>query len=170
MDALRERLIRILGLRVKRHIFGKEVIINEPDYVADADKISKMSQQVSAYATAHKLASPPNIIKVFFKYQPDHKIEAISAELESIIEDLSNTRDGEVLTYINQYPVLITKAHTRPFEKRWLNILSVVVLPMGIFFYFRMWKFRLRLHKDLRQVLKVNQSSHKQNKQDYFTR
>ena len=157
MDALRERLIRILGLRVKRHIFGKEVIINEPDYVADADKISKMSEQVSAYATAHKLASPPNIIKVFFKYQPDHKIEAISAELESIIEDLSNTRDGEVLTYINQYPVLITKAHTRPFEKRWLNILSVVVLPMGIFFYFRMWKFRLRLHKDLRQVLKVNQ-------------
>lgn len=157
MDALRERWIRMLGLRVKRHIFGKEVIINEPDYVADADKISKMSQQISAYATAHKLASPPNIIKVFFKYQPDHKIEAISAELESIIEDLSNTRDGEVLTYINQYPVLITKAHTRPFEKRWLNILSVVVLPMGIFFYFRMWKFRLRLHKDLRQVLKVNQ-------------
>ena len=157
MDALRERWIRMLGLRVKRHIFGKEVIINEPDYVADADKISKMSQQISAYASAHKLASPPNIIKVFFKYQPDHKIEAISAELESIIEDLSNTRDGEVLTYINQYPVLITKAHTRPFEKRWLNILSVVVLPMGIFFYFRMWKFRLRLHKDLRQVLKVNQ-------------
>ena len=50
------------------------------------------------------------------------------------------------------YPVLAVKAHTRPFDHRWMNVLAGVVVPLGIFFYFRMWMFRLRLLHDLKVI------------------
>ena len=100
----------------------------------------------------------PDPVKVFFKYRPDHEIERISSELESVITDLSNTRDAYLLNELNNYPVLSVKAHTRPFERKWLNILSAVIIPLGIFFYCRMWRFRVRLLRDLKMVCQTNQN------------
>ena len=156
MDAYRNAFIRLLGLRLKRHVASKEVIINNPEYRKDADRLSVMSHQIRAYAYGHHLMRMPNIINVFFRYQPDHEIERISAELEEIIEDLSNTRDRFIMSYLNQYPVVSQKAHTRPFERKWMNITAAFILPVGIFLYLRMWRFRLRLMTDLRKIRAIN--------------
>ena len=152
MDAYRTFFTKLLGLRLKRHVTGKEVIIEDPDYAKDAADLQRLSEEVTQYAHAHKLMLPPNIIKVFFKYHPDHEIERVNDELEVVIKDLANTRDPYVLQQINQYPILTLKAHTRPFERKWLNILSALIVPLGMFFYFRMWRFRLRLLRDLKQI------------------
>ena len=157
MDAYRNAFIRLLGLRLKRHVASKEVIINDPDYTNDAKRLSVMSHQVRAYAYSHHLMRMPNFINVFFRYQPDHEIERISAELEEIIEDLSNTRDRFIMSYLNQYPIVSEKAHTRPFESKWMNITAVLILPVGIFLYLRMWRFRLRLLTDLRKIRMTNE-------------
>ena len=98
----------------------------------------------------------PNPVKVFFRYEPDHEIERISEEMETVIDDLSNTRDKVVLTELNHYPIVSVKAHTRPFERKWMNIVAAIVLPLGIFFYLRMWKFRLRLYRDLHVIAETN--------------
>ena len=156
MDAYRNVFMRLLGLRLKRHVASKEVIINDPDYRRDADRLTVMSHQVRAYAYGHHLMRMPNIINVFFRYQPDHEIERISVELEDIIEDLSNTRDRFIMSYLNQYPIVSQKAHTRPFERKWMNITAVFILPLGIFLYLRMWRFRLRLLTDLRKIRTTN--------------
>lgn len=148
--------MRLFGFRTKRHIASKEVIINDPDYIIDNEKLVAISHAVSAYSRDHNLVSPPNIIKVFFKYQPDHEIERINDKLETTIGDLSNTRDKQVLHYLNQYPVLALKAHTRPFERKWLNILAALIIPLGLFFYLRMWRFRLRLLRDLKVINYTN--------------
>ena len=157
MDAYRNAFIRLLGLRLKRNVASKEVIINDPDYRRDADRLSVMSHQVRAYAYGHHLMRMPNVINVFFRYQPDHEIERISAELEEIIEDLSNTRDRFIMAYLNQYPIVSEKAHTRPFERKWMNITAAIILPVGIFLYLRMWRFRLRLLTDLRKIRITNE-------------
>ena len=156
MDAYRNVFMRLLGLRLKRHVASKEVIINDPDYRRDADRLTVISHQVRAYAYGHHLMRMPNIINVFFRYQPDHEIERISVELEDIIEDLSNTRDRFIMSYLNQYPIVSQKAHTRPFERKWMNITAVFILPLGIFLYLRMWRFRLRLLTDLRKIRTTN--------------
>ena len=156
MDAYRNVFMRLLGLRLKRHVASKEVIINDPDYRRDADRLTVISHQVRAYAYGHHLMRMPNIINVFFRYQPDHEIERISVELEDIIEDLSNTRDRFIMSYLNQYPIVSLKAHTRPFERKWMNITAVFILPLGIFLYLRMWRFRLRLLTDLRKIRTTN--------------
>jgi len=156
MDAYRLFFTKLFGLRQKRNISSKEVIINDPDYKRDAERLSAISVQVSNYSEAHHLVRLPNPVNVFFKYQPDHEIENVTAELEEVIEDLGNTRDRFVLSYLNQYPVVSEKAHTRPFDRQWLNAVSAVILPVGIILYIRMCRFRLRLYKDLKQISKVN--------------
>ena len=156
LDSYINLAMRLLGMRRKRSVTGKEVIIQDPDYKKDKDELNRLSEEVTAYSHEHKLKSPPNIINVFFKYQPDHEIERISEELESVIEDLSNTRDSVIITLLGHYPILSEKAHTRPFERRWLNILSFILVPLGAFLYFRMWRFRLRLLVDLRNIKQIN--------------
>lgn len=104
------------------------------------------------------MKSPPNIIRTFFVFQPDHEIENISKQLEEVIEDLANTRNKAIMSELNRYPILVTKAHTRPFEKRWMNIVAAVIIPAGLFFYFRMWRFRLRLYRDLKVIKDVNEN------------
>lgn len=157
MDAYRNAFIRLLGLRLKRNVASKEVIINDPDYRRDAERLTAISHQIRAYAYSNHLMRMPNIINVFFRYQPDHEIERINADLEDVILDLSNTRDRFILSYLNQYPIVSEKAHTRPFEKKWKNITAAIILPLGIFLYLRMWRFRVRLLTDLKKIRATNE-------------
>ena len=156
IDMYKEFIFKLLGIRLKRHIFGKEVIINDPAYTEDAVKLKHINEDIEANNKEHRLKKWPNFINVFFKYQPDHEIERISNELEAVIEDLSNTKNKYILHNINQYPVLSPKAHTRPFERKWLNILAALIVPLGTVLYLRMWSFRLRLYRDLKVVTQVN--------------
>ena len=142
IDFYRNLFMKLLGLRMKRSVSRKEVIINDPAYEDDARE--------------HNLLLAPNVVKVFFKYSPDHTIEDIDGRMETVIEDLSNTKDKQLLALLNDYPFMAVKAHTRPFERKWLNIAAAVVVPVGVFLYLRMWRFRLRLLHDLKVVKQTN--------------
>lgn len=156
IDMYKEMLMKAFGIRMKRHIFRKEVIINDPMYIEDMTQLERINIEISAYSNEHKLVMAPNIIKVFFKYQSDHEIERITGDMEKIIEDLSNTKDKVILHELNNYPILVTKAHTRPFEHQWMNIVAGIMVPVGIFFYLRMWRFRIRLYRDLKVIQRTN--------------
>ena len=155
-DGWKRFFTRLLGLRAKRSIQGKEVVIEPPRYKQDNETLLQINGEVMEYSRRHNLKSLPNLIKVFFKYEEDHDIEAISDKLEKVIRDLSNTRDKQVMHLINQYPVLAVKAHTRPFDRRWMNIVAAIIVPVGIFTYLRMWRFRLRLLRDLKVIRYTN--------------
>ncbi len=155
-DGWKRFFTRLLGLRAKRSIQGKEVVIEPPRYKQDNETLLQINGEVMEYSRRHNLKSLPNFIKVFFKYEEDHDIEAISDKLEKVIRDLSNTRDKQVMHLINRYPVLAVKAHTRPFDRRWMNIVAAIIVPVGIFTYLRMWRFRLRLLRDLKVIRYTN--------------
>lgn len=158
MDAYREFFMRLLGMRIKRNIVRKEVIINDPKYAEDSRILAGITEEITTYAHKHHLMLLPNPIKVFFKYQPDNAIANISERLDETIEDLSNTRDKVILTELNNYPIMSLTAHTRPFERKWLNIMAAIIFPLGIVLYIRMWRFRLRLYRDLRTIKRTNEN------------
>ncbi len=155
-DGWKRFFSKLFGLRAKRNIQGKEVVIEPPRYQQDNETLLEINGEVVRYSRRHNLKSLPNFIKVFFKYEEDHDIEAINDKLEKVIRDLSNTRDKQVMHLINQYPVLAVKAHTRPFDRRWMNIVAAIIVPVGIFTYLRMWRFRLRLLRDLKVIRYTN--------------
>lgn len=156
IDQWKAVIMKALGWRTKRHVYGKEVIIEDPNYIEDRQLLLNLNEDIRRYAEEHRLKSLPNVVQVFFRYQPDHEVERISNELEKVIDDLTNTRDKALLNELNNYPVLAVKAHTRPFEHKWLNIVSAIIIPLGLFFYLRMWRFRIRLLRDLKQIVQTN--------------
>ena len=155
-DAYRNFFIKLFGIRQHRHIYRKEVIINDPDYHGDKVQLMKITDEISAYSKQHKLYKLPNIIDVFFRYRPDHDIEDISERMETTIEDLANTTNRVILQNLNKYPILAVKAHTRPFERKWANIVAAIIIPVGAFLYIRMWRYRLQLYRDLKIVKTTN--------------
>lgn len=157
MDMYRDFFRRLFGLRVKRPVYRKEVVINDPDYAADLERLNAITADIEQYSMTHRLRHAPSWVRVFFKYEPDHEIERINDELEAVIEDLSNSRDRTIVNHLSAYPVMSVKAHTRPFERPWLNAVSALVVPVGFTLYFRMWRFRLRLWRDLRTVKAENE-------------
>ena len=156
MDFYRNFFMKLLGLRMKRSVYRKDVIINDPQYAADAEELVRINADITAYAHENNLLIAPNPIKVFFKYSPDHTIEGISERMEAVIEDLSNTKDKLILSRLNDYPFMTVRAHTRPFEHKWLNVVAAIIVPVGAFLYLRMWRFRLRLLRDLRAIKQAN--------------
>ena len=152
VDLYKTIFMRVLGLRMKRHIYRKEVIIDDPKYAMDAEMLKSINEEIGYYSETHRLLRWPNPINVFFHAGDDQQMEAINQKLEDTIEDLGYTRDKLILTELNNYPIIATHAHTRPFRRKWLNIMTGLILPIGIFFYIRMLRFRLRLYKDLRTI------------------
>ena len=136
---------------------SKEVIIDDPRYQEDSNRLAAISAQTTSYMEAHNLLRWPDPIVVFFRPGNDKDIAKLYEELEETIEDLSYTRDKRVIMLLNRYPIIATHAHTRPFRRKWLNVLTGLFLPTGIFFYLRMIRFRFRLYKDLQNILHTNE-------------
>ena len=157
VEVYTDLLRRFLGLRIKRHVARKEVIINDPDYASDYYKLMAISDEVTHYSEQHNLKHAPNWVRVFFRYEPDHAIAGIYEQLEKVIEDLSNSRDRTIINHLSVYPIMSVKAHTRPFERKWLNIVSAALIPLGFVLYMRMWRYRLRLLRDLRTIKGENE-------------
>ena len=127
MDAYRLFFIRVFGLRVKRNITSKEVIIHDPNYFDDVRKLSLLTDNVRKYSRKYKLKYLFNAILASIRYKPDPELDNIINDLEAIIADLSNTRDRFILSYLNKYPIIAEKG-------------------LG----------RLRLYRELKQIRKVN--------------
>lgn len=146
----------LFGLRASRHIYKKEVIINDPDYTKVAGNLPALTEQCQDYLNKHRLGSAPNYYRIFTNDGPDNAIAEISEQLEENIEELTNTKDRQILAFMNNYPILSTQAHKSPSDHRWLNILLGIIVPAGLFFYIRIWLFGRRLEKDLKNIIKTN--------------
>ena len=157
MDAYKNAFMALFVINPKRHVLRKEVIINDPDYATDSAILQQISDDITNYAHHHHLLKLPNPIKVFFREGNDQRIKEINEVYEQVIEDLSNSKDKVIINELNNYPIIAVNAHTRLFKRKWLNIISGLIIPFGLFLYLRMWRFRLRLYRHLKQIKHTNE-------------
>ena len=99
----------------------------------------------------------PSYVNIFFHHVPDSVAEQIDEQMERIVEELSNSRNRVVLEVLNRYPILYTHAHTSPFDKKWANVAAGLFVPLGIVLWFRIWRFRLRLYRDMRVIVRTSE-------------
>ena len=148
---------KLLGIRQSRHIFKKEVIIHTPDYANVVNRLEAISRQCQDYANKHKLLGPPNYFQIFTNNKHDDAIREISLQMENLIEELSNSKDNILLNMLNKYPYLSVKAHKSLFDNRWLNLIFGIIVPAGLLVWLNIWRYRVRLDKDLKVILKTNE-------------
>lgn len=156
IDVYKAFFRKIFGIRVSRHIFRKEVIIFNPDYDKVIEKLDEICSECKDYAETHKLLGPPNYIEVFTNHTHDDHIKKLSNQIEVLIEELSNSKDIQVLNLLNNYPFLYIKAHKSVSDKLWLNILLGLIFPVGILIWINIWRYRVTLDKDLKVILKTS--------------
>lgn len=149
---------KLFGIRQSRHLFKKEVIIHTPEYQKDVEILEEISRDCTVYLENHRLKGMPNYIQIFTNNKHDDAIAEINKKMEAVIEELSNTKDVVLLNLLNNYPFLSVKAHKSLFDNRWLNLLFGIVIPAGLLLYLNIWRYRIRLDKDLRLIIKNNQS------------
>ena len=147
---------RVVGIRSLRHLFRKEVIIHDPDYARLPADLQALSADCRAYAGKKALRSAPNYFKLWMADSNDEEIEEINDRLEKLVDEMSNTKSIHLLNALNNYPIIAVHAHTRPFSNYWLNLACGLIVPVGLFFYFRIWAFRIRLNKDMERIIKTN--------------
>ena len=153
-DAYIQFFRRLFGLRTKRNLWKKEVIIYDPDYAALYTEVVKLSEEFQFYRERKKLYRAPNYKHIFFRRRVDHTMEDLNERLESVVEQLSNSRNQQILREINKLPQIYVHAHTHPFARKRYNILVGLCLPIGFLMWLRIWRFRLRLMKDIKQIVK----------------
>uniref|UniRef100_UPI003FF00B5B LptF/LptG family permease n=1 Tax=Phocaeicola sp. TaxID=2773926 RepID=UPI003FF00B5B len=157
-DVYMATIRKLLGIRTQRHLFKKEVIIEDPDYRRIDTDLDALCAECEDYMRTHRLDRLPNYARLFTNNEKDTRIRELSNRLETLVEELANSKDHMMLRIASTYPVLITDAHTSPFSNRWLNMLVGLVVPVGLFFYIRVWRFGLRLNKDLRQIITTSRN------------
>lgn len=156
IEGYRAFVRHLFGLRVSRALNRKEVIIHDPQYRRLVSDLQQLSADCQAYNQQAHLMRMPSYLRIFFHYREDHEVEQLSDRLEALIEELHNSRDNSILMYINMYPILEPDAHTRPFHSARLNICAGLFFPLGLFFWLRIWRYRMRLWNDMNSIQKIN--------------
>ena len=159
---------KLFGIRISRHMFKKEVIIHTPNYKEDWEMLEDICNSCEQYAHTHRLLGLPNYIQIFTNNKHDDAIKDINLKMENTIEDLSNTKDHIILNYMNNYPFLSTTAHKSLFDNRWLNLLVGIVIPAGLLVYLHIWRYRIRLDKDLKTIIKTSRDIQEQIKNQHL--
>lgn len=144
---------KIVGIRSVRHLYKKDVIIHDPNYTLLPATLNALTADCKAYIAKHRLTSAPNYFKLWSEEKVDTDIVVINDRLEAMVDEVSNTKSTSLLTLLNKYPVISMTAHLRPFHRHGLNLLTGLLVPIGLFFYFRIWIFRYRLSKDMELII-----------------
>lgn len=154
VEAYTNAVRRILGLRISRHIDRKEVVIYDPDYPTVKTALQALMHDWQDYSKRMHLRRPPSYVRIFFKDIDDREVVGLNQRMEELITILSNSKDAILLDALNKTPIISVQAHTRPFHNYRWNMALGILFPVGAFFYFRIWGYRLRLYKDIQQIQK----------------
>lgn len=150
-DSIKIFFKTIFAIPLKRNITIKEVIIEDPEYTNSTIMLKELYDETVLYKKENRLKKLPSIKSIFFTTD-NTALENINKKLELIIDKLGNSKERKVIMALNEFPILSINSISSPFKKIWLNILSIVVLPLGIIIYLRAVFFRIRLLKDFVKI------------------
>ena len=97
---------RLWGIRQKRHIAGKEVIINDPDYDKAEALINELAADARAYLGNKKLKRLSYFVKLYIGKVDDSDIRSISERLEYLVDMLANSRKRQLIADLNEMPII----------------------------------------------------------------
>lgn len=119
IDAYRNVFRKIFGIRVKRNLTRKEVIISAPDYEKALDTIRLLRRELKAMRVSRlRLVN-------YLRFRKSPLLTGFSTQLEIMVEDLHNTRDLHLLQALNQLPTM-SKRHLHHDKKRILKTLNKI--------------------------------------------
>ena len=139
-----------------RHVSGKEVIINDPDYGVCSAQMERLSADCEAWRSRGDWRRPPHYVRFFLGSHRDEALEAIGAQLDSLVETLGNSRDRFVINKLNAYPLFNARDHVCPLPEGWPSVAAAVLFPVGGLLWLRATFFARRRAANLERIMQTN--------------
>ena len=141
----------------KRHVFVKEVVIEDTDYAEAQSTLDALDGMCSTWLQQHETSRMPSYKALFFSVENrDALLEDIVARLETMAEDLGNSRDAWVLDRLSHYPIVSVYNHLCPLPAGRLSRTAGYVVPVGALLWLRAAFFTHRRKRDLHNILTAN--------------
>lgn len=129
MDAYVLLWRKMLGIRPKRNITRKEVIIHDPDYAEMHHTLRQLITTSREYLGALPRSTfwgyMGYIFRFWFSKREDMQAEGINLMMEYVVEVLSNSKDRQVLKLLNGYPVVDTRSF-RFYRRRRKDLRAII--------------------------------------------
>ncbi|MBQ0142009.1 MAG: LptF/LptG family permease [Prevotellaceae bacterium] len=97
---------KLFGIPTKRHIVRKEVIIHDPDYNRMSTQLSVLENEVRNYRANNKKLLQIQLIWAMITNKKKPELDEIINHLETCVEALSNSKDGQILYELNNFPII----------------------------------------------------------------
>jgi len=155
-DAYKAAFRWLIAKPDERHVSGKEVIINDPDYAACSRQMAILSADCSQWRDNVNWRRPPHYIRFFLGDHRDEALESIAEQTDALVETLGNSRDRFVIGKVNNYPLFNARDHVCPLPAGWLSIAAAIVLPIGVLLWLRAAFFARRRAANLERIINTN--------------
>ena len=144
---------RLLGMRVKRQVASKEVIINDVDPAVAVPMLQRLS--ASASALAGHYSRPLGYVAYWLTGISPEAVAEVASQVEECVEYLHDTRDPEVIKLLNELPVMRQVWVYRPSRQRWLSWIMIILFPLGLPVWFAGRQARRDLLVDCRAISRI---------------
>ena len=155
-DAYKAAFRWLVAKPEERHVSGKEVIIDDPDYALCATQMEALTTACSEWRSSRDWHRPPHYLRFFLGDHRDDALEAIATQIDGLVETLGNSRDVFVINKVNSYPLFSTRDHVCPLPQGWLSVAAAVLLPVGVLLWLRATFFARRRASNLARIIQVN--------------
>lgn len=106
IDSYRTFFRKLLGIRTKRNLYKKEVIIRDPDYQEMTVRLTALEKACRDYRKTIKHMMPHELLIFIIRNRVDDRLDWLCDETEACVEELSNSNVRDVFFYLNKIPVI----------------------------------------------------------------
>ncbi len=152
-DAWMNALRRITGLHQVRNLQIKEVIITEVDTDAATAALEQLRQHAEQLSTRYK--SRQGFLDYWRRGYDRKAIAELSAEVESVVDMLSNARNQMVLNKAMDFPIVRNLVAYQPCRHAGLGTALACLVPLSVPAYLIGARYQATLRRELRQTATV---------------
>ena len=156
-DAWKNFFFRLLGLRMKRTVEYKEVIINEADEAVAASMVEEVQAQTLAFIKDNPRSQ--GYLDYLRKGFNRKELGTLAANLEAMVNYLSYSRDRRIVRLLSGFPILRNLIDLQPLPRRkakWAQRvqlgLALLLFPLSIPLWLRGRFSQHQLLKDLNMI------------------
>lgn len=145
---------RFFGTSTRRRLEFREVTMVDANYDKARVDIAELERRAEELIDARSMS----YTSFFLNDQEFGKREKVYEQIEKVVSNLGNTRSYEMIERLQQYPFLRDLARTLRSKHKWINIIMMVIFPIGLPVYIMYLVRNKRYIRELKEIRTVNQS------------
>lgn len=142
---------KLFGTAETRKLEVKELIMDDVDINVALDKIEELNNQCHKFLDRY--GNRQSYLRYWLEGYDRHQIHSISANLEHLVDYLSNSSVRVIILKLMELPIMRHLWLYHPSSYRWLSWTFIVLFPIGIPLYLLGLRTQTQLKEDIQHIV-----------------